>query len=357
MLSYEYIQFLNEKIIQYLPQPYVRVSDKINVRCPICGDSKKSATKKRGWVYLNNATYYCFNCGTSLSGIKLLQYLSGSDYDSIKQEYIKQFLKSGLNASLSAEIWQKTNDELSVFNMKSILKPELKQPLTDRAKEYLNNRLVLDAPFLMEPIYSTPSKNNEEYILIPWKVNGVDAFYQINDFLKIHSLKYMFPKNKKKLLYGLDNIDVNYKKIFVFEGVYDSLFVKNGIASGTKSLNEYQLSLIKERWPHHEICVSFDNDKAGFAAMMKMIQQNKPFKFFKWFNKNTHEKDINELVLSKNDVNIFSNKDVLDKMVLDSLQMKLWMISNGKWKKETLNKPMISIVKENKLINMLKGKK
>ena len=53
MLSYEYIQFLNEKIVQYLPQPNIQVGDKINFRCPICGDSKKSLTKKRGWVYPN----------------------------------------------------------------------------------------------------------------------------------------------------------------------------------------------------------------------------------------------------------------------------------------------------------------
>ena len=59
--SYEYIQFLNEKIIQYLPQPYVKVGDKINFRCPLCGDSKKSATKKRGWYYMQNSSMFCFN--------------------------------------------------------------------------------------------------------------------------------------------------------------------------------------------------------------------------------------------------------------------------------------------------------
>lgn len=355
MLTYEYIQFLNEKIIQYLPQPFVKVGDKINLRCPICGDSKKSMTKKRGWLYLSNATYYCFNCGTSLSGIKLLQYLSGTDYESIKQEYVKTFLKAGLDNSLSSSIWaNKPTDEPSVFKMTSILKPELKRPLTEKAKEYLNKRLVLNAPFLVEPLYSTMSNDgNEEYILIPWKVNGIDAYYQVNDFLKIHQLKYMFPKNKKKLLYGLDNIDASYNKIFVFEGVYNSLFVKNGIASGTKSITEYQLNLIKERWPHHEICVSFDNDKAGFASMMKMIQQNKPFRFFKWFNKNTQQKDINELVLSTNDVNMFSDKTLLDSMILDSLQMKLWMIANNKWKKESID-VCHQTTEENPLLSILK---
>ena len=54
----------------------------------------------------------------------------------------------------------------------------------------------------------------------------------------------MFPKGKKKLIAGLDNIDISWPYIIVFEGFYDSLFVKNGICSGTKSITDYQLKLI-----------------------------------------------------------------------------------------------------------------
>ena len=54
-----------------------------------------------------------------------------------------------------------------------------------------------------------------------------------------------------------------------------------------------------------------------------------------WFNNATKEKDINEYVLVKDDVNIFSDPKILDTMIYDKLQMKLWMIQNGKWKKES----------------------
>lgn len=337
MLSFEYIQFLNEKLLQYIPQPYSRVGDKVNFRCPICGDSRKSSTKKRGWLYLSNGTYFCFNCGTSLPGIKLLQALSGSDYESIKHEYVKLFLKSGQNASLSAYV-ETPSDEPNIFNPQRILDPDLKKPLSQKAIEYLTNRKVLSAPFLKEKIFSTYSATNkdEEFILIPWKINGIDAYYQVNDFLKLKSLKYMFPKNKKKLLYGLDNIDPQYNKIFVFEGVYDSLFVKNGIASGTKSITDYQLKLIKNRWPNHEICISFDNDAAGFGSVKKLIEKNTSFKFFKWFNENIKEKDINDYILAINDLNVFTDKTYLDSLVIDKLQMKLWMMKTGNWKSETI---------------------
>lgn len=337
MLSYEYIQFLNEKVMQYLPQPYVVVGDKINFRCPICGDSKKSSIKKRGWFYLKSSSYFCFNCGTSMSGIQFLKALSGSDYEAIHREYVNLFLKSGHDSSLSSVAWKPdANDEPSILQLKRAFDPSMKCPLSSRAKEYLESRKVLEAPFLKEQLFSTYlGKDREEYILIPWKVNGIDAYYQVNDFLKLHGMKYRFPKGKKKLLYGLDNVDPNYKKIFVFEGVYDSMFVKNGIASGTKSLTDYQMKLIKERWPHHEICISFDNDAPGFSAMMQMIEKDKAEKFFMWFDESTVEKDINERVLATNDVNMFSNESILDKMVYDKLQMKLWMVQHGKWKKES----------------------
>jgi hypothetical protein len=174
--------------------------------------------------------------------------------------------------------------------------------------------------------------------LIPWKINGVDAYYQVNDFLKITSMKYMFPKGKKKLIYGLDNIDPSYNKIFAFEGVYDSVFVKNGIATGTKAITDFQMKLIKDRWPYHEICIAFDNDAPGFASTMKMVESEKASKFFAWFKDGAQEKDINERILVLNEINAFSNEKYLDSLVFDKLQMKLWMINNGKWKKERKSK-------------------
>ena len=228
MLSYEYIQFLNEKVLEYLPHNYVKIGDELNMRCPICGDSKKSSTKKRGWYYMKNASFYCFNCSTGMSGIKFLEFISGSSYADIRKEYMKLYLKTGQNLSLSAN-YDIPSEEPSMFQLQSIVKPEWKQPLSDKAKAYLSGRKVTEAPFLKENLYSCYTKKGEEYIMIPWRLNGVDAYFQLNDFQKLHSLKYVFPKDKKKLLYGLDNIDISWPYIIAFEGVYDSLFVKNGI--------------------------------------------------------------------------------------------------------------------------------
>lgn len=330
MISYEFGQFLNEKVLDYLPANKVRVGDKWNFRCPICHDSAKSATKKRGWWYNASHSYYCFNCSTGMSGIKFLEFISGNDFTEIKKEYTRLFLKSGLSAGLSST-YQIPSSEPSLFELQPIVKPEWKNPLSEEAKAYLDSRLVTKSPFFHNDMYSWKNSKGNEYILINWVLNGIDAYFQLNDFKKHGSIKYIFPKDKKKTVYGLDNIDMSFPYLFVFEGVYDSLFIKNGLAVGTKAITDYQLRLIKERYPKHQIVVSFDNDKAGLDAMCKLVKINENLKFFKWFDSSTKEKDINELIISKNDVNIFNDPAVLEKMTIDKLKMKLYLIQNNCW--------------------------
>lgn len=338
MLSFEYIQFLNEKIIEHLPANSRRVGNKLNIRCPLCGDSKKSATKKRGWVYLQTASYYCFNCGTGLSGIKFLECISGESYNDIRKEYFKLFMKSGQRAELSAAYWQ-PNDAPDIFHLKSIINPDWKNPLSDKAKAYLEQRKVLEAPFYTDRLYSCYNKaQNEEFILIPWILNGCEAYYQINDFQKLHSMKYIFPKDKKKLIAGLDNVDLSFPYLICFEGFYDSLFVKNGICLGTKAITDYQLDLIKERFPRHQIVISFDNDQAGIESTIRLLKRNNDFKYFKWFGQNTAQKDINDFVLAKNNVNMFADESTVKSMIFDKLYMKMYLIKNGLWQQSIESK-------------------
>ena len=332
MLSFEYQQFLNEKVLEHLHN-YVRVGDKLNFRCPLCGDSRKSSTKKRGWWYMKSSSFFCFNCSTGMSGIKFLQAISGSSYEDIRKEYTKLFLKSGLSTSLSASFVIPAS-EPSVFDIKPIVKAEWKKPLSEEAKTYLDSRLVTKSPFYNDSFYLWTNKRGNDYILIDWVLNGVDAYFQLNDFKKHGSMKYIFPKDSKKLIYGLDNVDMSWPYIIVFEGVYDSIFVKNGIAVGTKAITDYQLKLIKERFPHHQIVISFDNDISGLSSMQKLVESKEDFKFFKWFNSNTKQKDINDYVIFKNNVNIFSDKALLEKLIVGKLSMKMYLLRNGFWNED-----------------------
>jgi hypothetical protein len=321
--SYDYIQFINEKVMEYLPADRVRVGDKLNFRCPLCGDSHKSLTKKRGFYYLKNASFFCFNCSTGMTGLKLLQTLSGKDYAEIKTEYAKEFAKGGF--SRKAFFPEEKADGFDLMHIKPALDPSWKLPLSEDAKAYLAGRMVDRAPFLREDFFSYKGRRGD-YILIPWVVNGVDAYYQLNDYKKLGSLKYVFPKDSSKLVYGLDNVDLSWPYVIVFEGVYDSLFVKNAVAVGTKSLSERQEKLIRERYPNHRICLSFDNDKPGLDATAKAVERGGDYLFFRWFDDATRAKDVNEAVLAAGDPSMFSDAKSLEKSIFTPLQTKLWLI-------------------------------
>lgn len=333
MISVEFRDWVNDKILQYLPVDRVKSGNKLMFRCPLCGDSKKNSMKKRGYYYLETCSYYCFNCGESMSGMRLLEHLSGEDYASLKDEYIRMTYDGNHFDSISSDFHIDKTVSGNILKLKNVVKNEWKNPLSEKAKDYLKGRMVLNAPFLKENFYSYYSKkNNDEYILIPWRINGTDCYFQLNDFEKHNKMgmKYIFPKNKDKMLYGLDNIDLKYDFIIITEGVYDSLFLPNCVCCGGRFLTDNQFNIIKRRYPKMRLVMSFDNDKPGLESMYKSLSDKRcRFEYFKWFDDNTKEKDINEYVISHNDVNIFRDKDKVNDMIIDPLMMNLWLKNHG----------------------------
>ena len=332
MISAEFRDWVNEKVLSYLPIQRQRVGDKIICRCPLCGDSKKNSMKKRGYYYLNTASYYCFNCGENLTGMKLLERLSGEDYQSLKDEYIRMVYDGKHFSSRPTTSRSVKYASNSLFSLKNVVKKEWKNPLSDKAKEYLEKRKVLDSPFLRENLYSYYSKKGDEYILIPWKMNGTDCYFQLNDFEKHNKngMKYIFPKNMDKMIYGLDNINLKYDFIIITEGVYDSLFLPNCIAVGGRFISDSQLDIVRKRFPKMKLCLSFDNDGPGLESMKKSLKDKRyNFSYFKWFGDDTKQKDINDYILANGNANIFKNEEYVQSCIVDPVIMKMWMSRKG----------------------------
>lgn len=333
--SDDYNVFINEKLMEYLPASRIRSGNDIVFRCPICGDSLKNSLKKRGYYTPSKMIYHCFNCDVSLSGIKLLEILSGSNFSDLKTEYLRLKIKTeSKNSKQNHKPFTQSNlsenpNGFSFSNIRNIIKPEWKHPLSDLAKEYLNSRKIFDSPFCKEKFFSYyDTKNNNEYILIPWVINGVEGYYQLNDFQKKDKFgrKYIFPKSDK-LIYGLDNIDLSFPYIICFEGVYDSVFVKNGVCIGGKTLTKLQKEIIKKRYPKHQIVLGYDNDLPGFQSSLRAIKESDGnTKFFKWYSVDTKEKDINDLVLNSNNPKLFSEKSVVENLIISSIQMKMFCL-------------------------------
>jgi len=331
MIDPDFRDWVNDKVLSFLPVQRQLVGDKYIFRCPLCGDSKRNSLKKRGYYYLKTASYYCFNCGESMTGMKLLERLSGEDYQTLRDEYVKKMYDGRHFGATNVQRERKCASN-SLFSLKSIVKPEWKKPLSEKSSAYLRDRMVLDAPYLKEDMYSYYRKNGDEYILIPWKMNGIDCYYQMNDFERHNpnGSKYIFPRNTDKMIYGLDNINLKYDFIIITEGVYDSLFVPNCIAVGGRTISDKQLEIVRKRFPKMNLCLSFDNDNPGLESMKKSLKDNRyKFSYFKWFGDSTEQKDINDYVKSLKNPRVFTNEDYIRSCIVDPVIMKMWMARKG----------------------------
>ena len=81
-MSYVDTKYLN--LISYMLPLFKKKGDNLwNFRCPYCGDSQKSRSKARGFVFRkkNDLFYKCHNCGVGASLGNLIKYVDSKTYD------------------------------------------------------------------------------------------------------------------------------------------------------------------------------------------------------------------------------------------------------------------------------------
>ena len=91
-MSYIDTKYLN--IISPYLQQFKKKGDNLwNFRCPYCGDSQKSQTKARGFVFRkkNDLFFKCHNCGTGASLGNLVKTIDSKTY----KDYIMERYKTG----------------------------------------------------------------------------------------------------------------------------------------------------------------------------------------------------------------------------------------------------------------------
>ena len=96
MTSYIDIKYLN--LIQHNLSQFKKTGDFLwNFRCPYCGDSKRSRTKARGFVYQkkNDLFYKCHNCGVGTTLGKLIEHIDSKTYD----DYILERYRTGVKTN------------------------------------------------------------------------------------------------------------------------------------------------------------------------------------------------------------------------------------------------------------------
>ena len=86
--------YMADMVYEYIPGVKRVGSNKLNFRCPLCGDGKKK-TSHRGWFYIDTGSYFCWNAGciaadSGMQGLKFLSLISGKPIPEIKSELIKK---------------------------------------------------------------------------------------------------------------------------------------------------------------------------------------------------------------------------------------------------------------------------
>ena len=274
-----------------------------NFRCPICGDSKKSKTKCRGFVYekRNKYFYKCHNCNYGTSFNRFLEKISPA----LHKNYITEQYKE--------DAWRKKDEPKSIPEFNFV--PEFNYVLqgmdsissltTDHpARNYLKNRLIPERYF--RDLYLCKEFKKWTNSIIPNKFSSLEydaprlvipffdckhniIGYQGRSFDPKEQAKYITIKMKgvENLIYGEERINIK-KKIYCVEGPLDSLFLPNCLAIAGLNFKGVKLSNV----------IVLDNERRNVQivdALKKLIING--YSVCIWPD-SVKEKDINEMIIS-----------------------------------------------------------
>ena len=318
--SEEFLETLADIVSKYAVNVKKNDSEEVHMRCPLCGDSKKSQTKARGHYYKKTGTYYCFNCNEFMPGLKFASLVSGID----EKDILSKFNRSYLNQMIDGLglVKNKKSKEKTITNPNPIVYPAVRN-LNVRELEYLKKRRILELPFFEKLDINGITAKQGDFIFIPWLFDKKLVNYQIHNYNKYNAIpKYLFSKHGIKPIYGLNRVDKSFKKLVLFEGVFDSLFVKNGVSIGGKSLTDFQRYVLESRYSDYEFILAFDHDASGMNAMMKTFKSegNSKFKFFMPDFKGA--KDLNDFVIKTNaDLKYVQSEEFVEKNTINGIEL------------------------------------
>ena len=301
-------------------------SDLYTFRCPICGDSKKSKNKTRGYIYSvkANINFKCHNCGASMSFNNFLKHIDTV----VHKQYTMEKFKQGHTGRNFIVEEPKFNFEAPKFTKKIDLPKAFKDP---RSEGYLLARKLDPRKFYFAEYFKqwvnsikltfSSTKYDENRIIIPLFYNqnlvGVQGrTLETGNPKVVKYITVMFNDDAPKI-YGLD--DVNKEKtVYVTEGPFDSTFIRNAIAMCGADADV-------SCWGISDPVYIYDNEPRNREIVDRISKCiTKGDKVVIWPS-DIEEKDINEMVLSGHDV-----QSVIESNTYSGLEAKLKFTT---WKK------------------------
>jgi len=341
MSSYIDVKFVN--LISSQLQQFKKKGDFLwNFRCPYCGDSQKSRTKARGFVYRkkNDLFFKCHNCGV---GTTLGNLIKNIDFK-IHKDYIFERYKKGVKTN-NPEPEFKFN--VPIFRKKDILKnlKSISDLSTDHpARKFVEKRLIPSESFsdlyLCESFYKftntlIPNKfpsldGDHPRLLIPFRDEEGEIFAYQGRAFGNEQPKYITIKLKERdKIFGLNRVTKD-KHIYMVEGPLDSLFLDNCIAMAGATFDK-PLMIEGRLIENDQLTVIFDNEprnKEICREIKKIITTGRNVCL--WPEYNSH-KDINDMIVAgytkhdiKNQIKQFTFSGATAK-----LRFTAWRKTNG----------------------------
>ncbi len=321
--DYEKTQWAIDQLRLIMPTKRWKESgDKINCRCPICGDSRKSERKARLWIYKDTASYFCFNCSSSGSLFKLIAEIRHCKISDVNRDWL---LYTGKTKKTAASIQSRPQVAFKSFETpkqkldNKFIIPETWSEINDDCKKLLVARHIFDAPFITEN-YKFYFDTQYNRLVIPWKTNNEITYYQSRAVYKNQEPKYMFPSGLEKPLYITQTLDNSLPYIFIFEGFLDAIFCKNSITSGGLRLSNKQKELLEQYTLDYRPVFFTDNpykDNAAREFIYNAVKLNPKQLFFEW-DKNCKSKDLNEEVCRNKNYNLCADNEYLKSHIISA---------------------------------------
>ena len=271
-----------------------------NFRCPICGDSQKTKSKTRGYLYAVkvNTNFKCHNCGASMS---LNNFLKKID-PTLQKQYAMEKFKEGFSGKNFVIEDPKFEFEAPKFKKKIDLPKASENPnsagyLTARKLNPDNFYYAKNFKKFVNTLKLTfeDTKNDEERIIIPlyYEKNLIGLQGRSIGPSKVKYITVMLNDDAPKI-YGLDNISRD-APVYITEGPFDSTFIRNSIAMCGADADI-------DRWGISNAIWIYDNEPRNTEIVRRIGNTiDNGHSVVIWPN-GIDDKDINDMVMSGLDV-------------------------------------------------------
>ena len=308
-----------------------------NFRCPQCGDSHKSKSKARGYVYRKKTDLFfkCHNCGVGQSVGNLIKDLDPF----LHKQYIMERYRAGETGQRKSKA-PEFKFETPTFKPKetNIDLPSIESlPKEHYARVYYEGREI-PQQFMDKIFYAEDFKNwalsvcqvdysnlmgKEPRLVIPFFDKDNQLIGAQGRALQESKVRYVTVKVHEDApkVFGLERWNSD-QHTYLVEGPIDSLFLPNCLAMAGADMSD--LSILD----NNKTTLIFDNEPRNFQIVKSMVRFLKNgWKIVVWPD-SIINKDINDMVLSS----------IKDARLVEIINTNTYSGQRGEWEVKSWKK-------------------